>query len=215
MHLTFSLPLGQTEAIKVLPGPYSDSGLAPTIVFKASFESRAAFLQAQASGVKVELWTDLPIPGRYKGEWGAIRFEDPGAPQNLESIGPAHFLSLRSGQSEPQDADTSVYLHLRAPLQDRIGLRFSFTYRLAYPSGEVKWLGTYGMNGEVAIERGWPGISLGDGWQRQEDGTCRVRTSSGCVLADLETPEDWTCWVWNSARCVPLSASPCRPRVYH
>ena len=98
--------------------------------------------------------------------------------------------------------NTAVYLHLRGPFQDRVGLQFSFTYRLKFPSGRVEWLGEYGSNGLVTVQRGLPGIDLAGRWDAQEDGTYRIAPSRSCELARLETPEDWTCWVWRSHKCV-------------
>ena len=161
MHLTFSPALGQTTTVKIAPSSACDAGQTQTIVFKATFESRETYRQARKDRVKVELWTDFPVPGRVQGEWGPIAFEYP--PDDVETL-PTES-SSRTFSLRPEDEpglNTAVYLHLRGPFQDRVGLQFSFTYRLKFPSGRVEWLGDYGSNGLVTIQRGLPGIDLAD-----------------------------------------------------
>ena len=71
MQLVFQPPLGHTTTLKVPPSP---SHLTPdsSVTFKATVGS--GDLEVLSEGVRVELWTDLPMPGRPRGEWGAVEF---------------------------------------------------------------------------------------------------------------------------------------------
>ncbi|KAI0639140.1 hypothetical protein C8Q77DRAFT_1204680 [Trametes polyzona] len=194
MQLTFSPALGEQTFLKVAPAA-SERPAAQSILFRATFDSRESLLKAQADGVKIELWSDVPAGGRSLGEWGASQFSTLAA--QPESDGTPIFSLRDTEEEEDPQREHSLYVHLRLPHIDHVGARFSFTYRLVYPSGDVKWLGEYGRNGELVIERGLPGVNLREGWNIAEDGTYRTHAFPGeRVLGHLEDPDDWVCWSW-------------------
>ncbi|KAI0823020.1 hypothetical protein BC628DRAFT_1454357 [Trametes gibbosa] len=193
MRLTFSPALGEQTILKVAPAA-SARPAAQSILFRATFDSRESLLQAHADGVRVELWSDIPAGGRSLGEWGSSQFrslEPKGVP-----AGGAPTFSL-SDEEDELVRDASLHVHFRVPLDYHVGTRFSFTYRLVYPSGKVEWLGEFGRNGEIVIEQGLPGVDLREGWNIAEDGTYRTHAFPGeRVLGHLTDPGAWVCWSW-------------------
>lgn len=193
MQLTFSPALQEQTVLKAAPSASGSPAVTQSVLFKATFDSRESFLKAQADKVKVELWSDIPVAGRSLGHWGASQFEV------LESSGAQVEETHRfSAGEEEGPQENTLYVHLRVPLNEYIGSRFAFTYRLVHPSGQVEWLGKFGRNGEILIEQGLPGVDLREGWNIAEDGTYRTHAFPGeRVLGNLTDPEAWACWSWN------------------
>ncbi|KAI0651589.1 hypothetical protein C8Q79DRAFT_45865 [Trametes meyenii] len=206
MQLTFSPALGEQTVLKAAPAA-SGRSTSQSILFKVSFESRGSLLEAQRDGIKVEVWSDVPAGGRLPGEWGAVQFGtmEPGPalrPQVAERSA-LHDAAEEDGLAE----DRSLYAGLRVSLSDRVGARFSFTYRLVYPSGHVQWLGEFGRNGELVVEQGLPGVDLREGWNISGDGTYRTHAFPGDrVLGSLTDPQAWSCWLWKESS-IPVFAS--------
>ncbi|KAI0336093.1 hypothetical protein GY45DRAFT_1316156 [Cubamyces sp. BRFM 1775] len=199
MQLTFSPALGEQTVLKVAPVA-SGRPASQSVLFKATFNDRETLLKARADGVKVEVWSDIPVDGRSYGEWGALPFRE------LEATSVPHGAPCFSLASDAQDEDdgahreNSLYVHVRAPFHEHIRAHFHFTYRLVYPSGEVKWLGEFGRNGELVIEQGLPGVDLREGWNISDDGTYRTHAFPGDrVLGYLTDPRAWSCWSWQSS----------------
>ena len=199
MQLTFTPALGEETVLKVAPVA-SGRPASQSVLFKVTFEDRDALLKARTDGVKVEVWSDIPVDGRSYGEWGALPFSELGTtsvPQGAPSF------SLTSDAKEGDDAsqENSLYVHIRAPFHEHIGAHFHFTYRLVFPTGEIKWLGEFGRNGELVIEQGLPGVDLREGWNISDDGTYRTHAFPGDrVLGYLADPRAWSCWSWRSSR---------------
>ncbi|KAI9066679.1 hypothetical protein FKP32DRAFT_1621822 [Trametes sanguinea] len=197
MRLTFSPALGEQTVLKVAPVA-SGRPATQSVLFKAAFEDRETFLDAQANGVKVEVWSNIPVAGRSFGEWGAFEFGE----LRCETVpeGTPTFSVQDTAQDPEDEEESSLYVHVRAAFHEHFDGRFSFTYRLVYPSGEIKWLGTFGRNGELVIERGLPGVDLREGWNISDDGTYRTHAFPGeRVLGYLTDPKAWTCWSWKSS----------------
>ncbi|KAJ3006525.1 hypothetical protein NUW54_g3902 [Trametes sanguinea] len=197
MRLTFSPALGEQTVLKVAPVA-SGRSATQSVLFKATFEDREAFLNAQVNGVKVEVWSNIPVAGRSSGEWGAFEFGE----LRRETVpeGTPTFSVQDTVQEPEDDEDDSLYVHVRAAFHEHINGRFSFTYRLVFPSGEIEWLGEFGRNGELVIERGLPGVDLREGWNISDDGTYRTHAFPGeRVLGYLTDPKAWTCWSWRSS----------------
>ncbi|KAI0662565.1 hypothetical protein C8Q70DRAFT_959559 [Cubamyces menziesii] len=198
MQLTFTPALGEETVLKVAPVA-SGRPASQSVLFKATFEDREALLKARTDGVKVEVWSDIPVDGRSYGDWGALPFSELGTtsvPQGVPSF------SLTSDAKEGDDAsqENSLYVHIRAPFHEHIGAHFHFTYRLVFPTGEIKWLGEFGRNGELVIEQGLPGVDLREGWNISDDGTYRTHAFPGDrVLGYLADPRAWSCWSWRSS----------------
>lgn len=198
--ITFSPALGRLSKLKITPFPPDkcDCDHEEVIKFRATFDSHDSYVKAQAEGIRVEVWTNIPFPGLPPGEWGALPFarvdsvQDQG--QNVSTQTP----SLPSEEEQDMCDERTVYLNLRAPLQ--VGSRFQFTYRLVYPSGHVQWLNDDSGDGTLEVEQGLPGISLGTEWETQDE---RYRVNSfpsDGVLARVEHPDDWTIWVLEPSR---------------
>ena len=111
------------------------------------------------------MWTDLPVIGTaYEGGWRALTFQHEDGELLVEdierrdntvlTISP---VSMTTG--EKYGEETSVYLSVRLPSENikpafpGAEVKFSFTYRLVWPSGNVQWLGEYGRNGILLIRR--------------------------------------------------------------
>ncbi|KAI0768550.1 hypothetical protein BD413DRAFT_479435 [Trametes elegans] len=199
MPLTFSPALGEQTVLKVAPKA-SDQFAAQTVLFKATFDSRESLLNHCADGIKVELWSDVPVFGRPSGEWGAVEFgslePETVLPEGAQIFSPGSVEERDSGAAQ----ENSLYIPLRVPLHDHVGARFSFTYRLVHPSGHVQWLGEYGRNGELVVEQGLPGVDLREGWNITEDGTYRTHAFPGeRVLGHLTDPNIWSSWSWKAS----------------
>ncbi|KAI0670165.1 hypothetical protein C8Q78DRAFT_975880 [Trametes maxima] len=207
MQLTFSPALGEQTVLRAAPAA-SGRSASQSILFIATFDSRESLQEAQRDGIKVEVWSDVPAGGRLPGEWGAMQFGtlEPGSVLRPQVTGT---FALQDTKEEGGLAeDGSLYVHLKVPLSDRVGARFSFTYRLVYPSGHVQWLGEFGKNGELVVERGLPGVDLREGWNISDDGTYRTHAFPGDrVLGHLTDPEAWSCWLWKESSIPAFSGT--------
>lgn len=96
------------------------------------------FRYYETSGAKVQIWSDVPTTS---DGWEARNFES------------SEGQSRRSSMSDEMDFDQVVLsLVVDAPLKATTR-SYSFTYRILYPSGEVKWMGTARTNGEFIFQR--------------------------------------------------------------
>ncbi|KAH9922000.1 uncharacterized protein BXZ73DRAFT_79797 [Epithele typhae] len=189
MQLTFCPALGQTTAVKVaVVSKDGCAGQTPTLVFRAAFDSPKSRQQAKADGTRVELWSDIPFEGRARGEWGAIAFGPWARPEGSE-VGTLSATS-RSGQRTPSAKPTAK----KTPSISAYSCRF----KSGSPSGRVHWLGEFGGNGVVVFERGLSGVTFGEGWQQSDADIHHVETVGERVVAQLNTPTDWTRWTWTS-----------------
>ncbi|KDQ54768.1 hypothetical protein JAAARDRAFT_60231 [Jaapia argillacea MUCL 33604] len=204
MQLSFNPPLGKTTTI-VLPPQGSEADDEVKLSFTATFEVVEEYARAKQDGVRVEMWTDLPMKGRDVGEWGAIAFKDVSTDQ-VHEVGEAHpTLSLFISETEEQRApetlptlrvDISTHLHGKT--------HFSFTYRLIYPSGWSRWLGDFGHNGILAVERRDPRFNLWHDWRTPKEGVHVWETREPC-LDDVEVGElggglGWSFWALGEDR---------------
>lgn len=206
MQLTFSPALGRTTTVKVPPvsSHVSDED-AQVIRFEAAFDSHESYLRAKSDGVKVELWTDLPLVphGGSRAGWAAVQFTDYEEDQDDDLFRTP--VGQEGGDSSRQD--NKLLLLLRLPLQDHVGSRFQFTYRLVYPSGHIYWMGSHDSNGTIVVEQGLPGLTLAKGWDVGEDGRYHLTSCpDGGSMYQLETPEAWTLWAWRPGRYVVLDS---------
>ncbi|KAI0961194.1 hypothetical protein AcV7_000361 [Taiwanofungus camphoratus] len=201
MQLTFFPALGETAHVSIPPRTSARQGSMQELVFRAVFDSRASYDQAQRDGVKVEMWTDLPADGRASGEWGAVSFNkhEHEEPSNPESGAGHTTLSLLSSERRDtsgwEQDEYAFYASLSLWLHDSSPARFSFTYRLVYPSGEIQWLGTFGWNGQLVIERGFTGVSLGEGWTSRGGRFEFYENASGeREVGRLSGDMEWSSW---------------------
>lgn len=189
MTLTFHPVLGSTTSISV-----PEIGDAH-VRFTASFPSREAFEQARYEGVRVEMWTDLPV-GESGGDWHDLPFVYPGAVDvETNEAGPS---TLVLGSSEYNDASDDngkdIYLDLVLP-RSLCGARFSFTYRLVRAWGHIEWLGAFGQNGDLVFERSEERFTLAEGCALEDGLLVRGEDSfEDAPVAHLNQDLEWDCW---------------------
>ncbi|KAH9835786.1 uncharacterized protein C8Q71DRAFT_858630 [Rhodofomes roseus] len=208
MQLTFSPALGEAVPLVVRPGKH---GASQDVLFKATFDSFASYEHARSYGVRVEMWTDLPMEGKAPGQWSAVPFVF----QDFrdEEHGPEYqVLPLPSPADEDAASSHGRAVYANLPLRlvgYRSGHRFSFTYRLVYASGEIRWLGAFGQNGTLVVDQlSLPealGVTLGEGWEVQDDGVVLFeggpanRQEVGKLLAG----RSWSTWAVGRDRFSP------------
>ncbi|KZT74852.1 hypothetical protein DAEQUDRAFT_9694 [Daedalea quercina L-15889] len=217
MQLTFSPALGEIVPLVVRPG--KPDALQETY-FKATFDSIASYEHARSHGVRVEVWTDLPVEGRVRGEWAAVPFTFHEA--RSEEYGQARkVLSLPSFVDDSASEGLAVYAKLPVRLGHyHDGHQFSFTYRIVHASGDIRWLGAFGQNGTLVIDhKPLPealGITLGEGWQFQEDGVAVLKGRPTNTQEVGKLLDSRACWpmfsrTCETQSCVALVLAP-RPR---
>jgi len=128
----------------------------------------------------VQLWSDIPFDHATAspGDWVACDFEEVTAPGGASAASTMEVLlgDVRRDYTESQERSV-LSLQICVPLAKNGQSRFAFTYRLVYRSGEIRWLGEYGQNGTLVIERTDPELILTDGWVPGEGGL--VWTAAG------------------------------------
>ena len=203
MHFIFSPAVG--ESIDVLV-PYTHSHTASEsihLAFSASL-SPAEFDEYRHSGARLQLWSDLPSSGPNGGmatEWGEMEFT-PGperVPYDVSLFG-------REGYEGPE---RRLSLVVPVPLISDNILKYSFTYRLVYPSGEIAWLGAFGQNGSVTINVENEAIFIpSNGWEALEsDDVDLMWTTNGAAAEEsylINTNlSDWNVWALGKDGWVP------------
>lgn len=168
-------------------GPETESSVSAkaTLHFTATFQSQQAYDDAKRDGMSVELWTDIPVDHRNEGDWSSMPFQeaDVASPDFDEG-----FPLLAN--SEASNAKT---LHLRIPVPRSGRTNYLFTHRLVYPSGHIKWLGHYGHDGSLVIERSDPRFTRGT--LLDKDGESLVAGVGGWEdkeIAQLSQTFDWS-----------------------
>lgn len=147
MDIAFNPPIG--ECIQLAASPLSQT--APLhFTAELSAHDHDKLVQDRA---RIQLWSDLPHNGQssYDGGWGALDFTDQA--QDMEEMSSC---KVSLGSTYPIHAsEEKVTLFLEARVALPMGLipRFSFTYRIVYPSGDIQWLGAFGQNGSLSFER--------------------------------------------------------------
>lgn len=160
--------------------------------------SVADYHQLERDGGRVQLWSDIPSEGP-PGEWTSCDFEFNAAASgsNLSSV---QDFSLSLIDDDDLSSPGTVILTLQLfipPLGSGQG-RFSYTYRILYPNGEIRWLGEFGQNGTLVCERTTTEAMLGlaAGWTCEEGRytwTDRIPRTDVPVL-QLAKPEEYFAW---------------------
>ncbi|KAF8213434.1 hypothetical protein K438DRAFT_1094040 [Mycena galopus ATCC 62051] len=175
MHIAFSPALGET--IHMSAGRTRK----PTtqLHFTATLKTLSDYEQVASGHVKLQVWSDIPGNGRHAGEWGETEFKPPALSQVDKSV-------LFSLDGVEPERSTSLTLDLSVPVAGH-GQRFSFTYRIVYPNGEVKWLGHYGHNGTLVLDwRDSDPVVLDKDWTPTPENDSYRRDSDGHVVQDLQ-----------------------------
>ncbi|KAL1663984.1 hypothetical protein GGF50DRAFT_88969 [Schizophyllum commune] len=160
MRIAFNPALGTTTRVAV-PSLDGEAHMRLLAVL-----DEKEYAELKKAGAIVQAWSDMPGGGRCAGQWGELDFVE------IDAAGAA-------GDDEgalnlgPLDADSSTVadstqhtlaLPLVVPLAGR-AVEFAFTYRLLYPSGQVRWLGQFGNNGRLVVEREVPPVDLEGAWE--------------------------------------------------
>jgi len=156
------------------------------------------------------MWTNLASP---IGDWHALPFEFVEDKTKPEQISEGAILSLVPSATESDGQDeTSVYLDVE--LSDvSAGDKFSFTYRLVRPWGEVQWLGSYGKNGDLVFKEGDTRLTLESGWKFGE-GESVISTGGEVeegVVAKLSEQFEWSSWAFEKDGWPTFSSSAVAP----
>ncbi|OBZ79726.1 hypothetical protein A0H81_00506 [Grifola frondosa] len=211
MQLRFSPAIGETTAIAVPPSQVRNAGWSQTLLFRATFDSRDSYDKACVDGIAVEMWTDLPVDGRAKGEWGALGFSKVRPEVKHEPGSSQTSLSLLAPEDEGthEREENTFYAEVPIRFDDCATTEFSFTYRLVYPSGEIKWLGEFGHNGVLIITQGLHGISLSNGWHVRDGAYVLEKDASEDVevVGQLNTELGWSSWSFKEDSWPTLSRS--------
>ncbi|KAI5124435.1 hypothetical protein M0805_008319 [Coniferiporia weirii] len=172
MHISFFPSLGSRTGVPICATNSIKSDTA-----RATFTARLSpfdYEEAFNSGVRIELWTNVPGNGWRDGDWGAIAFEEvhAAAEVHLETNGSLETPELRiSGEdtlSPPAAGITGVHVFRAAlSLPRTSGKTFAFTYRLVYPSG-ICWLGSDRNNGVIEPVPGSDVFEENGEWERHE-----------------------------------------------
>lgn len=193
MRIVFSPALGDTVHVSV-----GAQRPATQLHFTATLSSPADYDQVASGLIKLQVWSDIPANDRGTGDWGEAEFKP-------VPVADEHGFSLLT--DERNEIKTSLTLDFSVPSS---GERFSFTYRMVYPSGEIKWLGHYGHNGTLVLDRADSDpVFLNDGWVPADDESYR-RDSDGRPVQDFEVvklshPADYTPYSVDESRLVLTS----------
>ena len=215
--------LGSTHTVPIPTPSASDSdsrdkireGAGVQLVFKARLNREEA-LGCQRDGVQLQAWTDAPVEGRGTGEWVAYTFLQPDV--DLPSHGlvdseAAPFVLSSDAVVGPEpegQACWTLKLRLR---RDALGegeseRRFLLTYRLLYPNGEVRWLGSPGHDVVCVLQRADPWLDVSDAWAVAPRDGGRDFEARGQAGADSNSVEfarvckadRWGCWAIGDSR---------------
>ncbi|THV06088.1 hypothetical protein K435DRAFT_849525 [Dendrothele bispora CBS 962.96] len=168
--------------------------------------------QQLKNGMKVQIWTNIPSDERRNGEWGAMDFELDDELFSIQhdssaiplSFGPSSvYGSARDAAHESPNTESRHVLTAKFSVPvSTSGNSFSFTYRLLYPSGEERWLGSYGQNGTlylgISSKPDESGFALENDWAlTNSDSVPLWQWRSDSVVKDLRVaeflhPEDWS-----------------------
>ena len=102
---------------------------------------------------RVQLWSDLSHNGQSlsDGGWGAL---DLTYQAQAQAMGEMSFHKVSLGSTYPIHASekkVTLSLEVVVVLPTSHIPRFSFTYRIVYPSGDIQWLGAFGQNGSLLL----------------------------------------------------------------
>ncbi|KAJ6574766.1 hypothetical protein B0H19DRAFT_1254422 [Mycena capillaripes] len=179
MRIVFRPALGET--VHVSAG--STRKHTTQLHFTATLTS-ADYEQVASGHVKLQVWSDI---GRNSGEWGETEFKPLFTPLPLNE----HGFSLVVNQ--PEGTRTRLGADLSVPLSGH-PFSFSFTYRILYPDGQIKWLGHYGQNGTLVLDRAHDPVILGEDWANENDSyhwNSNGRPVQDLEVANLSRPSDY------------------------
>ena len=191
----FFPPLDSTLIVDV-PSNARAGGV--SLLFKACTGSASAFEQLKQDGIKVQAWTNAPVDDdRSEGEWGAYNFEEAPAAAAMNAGNSTPFSLPPPTEDSVVDEPYTLFLTLKLRTLPRYQTEADFlvTYRLLYPSGEVKWLGYHGRDLHCVLKKTDPWLAP----------PASVHTSSGSqsrLFSSVSMKEPWGCWAIGPQRSV-------------
>ncbi|KAG6815863.1 hypothetical protein H0H87_010719, partial [Tephrocybe sp. NHM501043] len=144
----------------------------PAVLNFTATLSSVEYESLRSEGGRIQLWSDMPVEGGQspRGVWASCDFGfNMSAGDNTLDL--THAMSLGSQSVDnPSPRNSVMGVKIIVPLLDNEQSRFSFTYRIQYPSGEIRWLGEFGKDGALVFERTAAHNSLGlyAGWTCKE-----------------------------------------------
>ncbi|KAJ7275388.1 hypothetical protein B0H12DRAFT_1227885 [Mycena haematopus] len=176
MHIAFSPALGETVHVSAgrTRKPITQ------LHFTATVKNAADYEQVASGHVKLQVWSDIPGNGRLAGEWGETEFKPVPRPLSVNEFA-WHSVDNQPGKS------MSLTLGFSVLVLSGHGQRFSFTYRMVHPNGEIKWLGHYGHNGTLVLD--WTDadpVILDEHWVPTPENDSYRRNSNGRAVQDLQ-----------------------------
>ncbi|KAI0274849.1 hypothetical protein BC834DRAFT_17657 [Gloeopeniophorella convolvens] len=186
----FFPPLDSTVVVDVPPNARAGG---VSLLFRARTGSASALEQLKQDGVQVQAWTNAPVDeDGPEGQWRGYNFEEvPVTSETTESDGAVVTpFSLPSPTGDnPVDEPFTLFLTLKLRPLPRYQSEADFlvTYRLLYPSGEVRWLGHHGHDLRCVLKKTDPWLAP----------PVPVDQSSGSVsrvFSSVTMKEPWGCW---------------------
>ncbi|KAH9050443.1 hypothetical protein EDB84DRAFT_374019 [Lactarius hengduanensis] len=183
----FFPPLDSTLVVDV-PSNARAGGV--SLLFRARTGSASALEQLKQDGVKVQAWTNAPVDGDHtEGEWGAYNFEEApaAAPVNVGNKSVEPFPLPPPTEDNIVDEPYTLFLTLKLKALPRYQTEADFlvTYRLQYPSGEVKWLGYHGRDLRCVLKKTDPWLALP---------ASANPGSPSRLFSSVSMKEPWGCW---------------------
>jgi len=195
----FFPPLDSTIVVDV-PSNARAGGVA--LLFRARTGSASALEQLKQDGIKVQAWTNAPVDGDHtEGEWGAYNFEEAlaAAPVKVgNSVAPFSLPPPTEDNVVDEPFTLFLTLKLRALPRYQAQADFLVTYRLLYPSGEVKWLGYQGRDLRCVLKRTDP-------WLAPPASTNQSSGTTSRLFSSVSMKESWGCWAICPRRSVPIA----------
>ncbi|KAJ3783799.1 hypothetical protein GGU10DRAFT_272735, partial [Lentinula aff. detonsa] len=146
--------------------------------------------------MKVQVWSDISLGGKNEGEWGEIDLHE--VPSVLESSNDSQ-AKISLGLDDRVDKPENL-LSVICSVPFARSSHYSFTYRVVYSSGEIKWLGQFGRNGTVHIDatsKNTSGIVFEEGLVEKTAPfvwSTRGKQVEDLLIAEVAHPEDWSIW---------------------
>ena len=199
MLITFTPPLADQISLSI-PPVHSTATLNFTAILNPAYH--AQFIR---DGAILQLWSDVRLETEevQSTYWRAFDFQ---TPKSLIADSTIVTVSLVKTEGNISQHDSPLSLQLCVPLNSRPYL-FSFTYRLLYPTGEIKWLGQYGHNGTIVLEpsQTCSRFVLHDGWSMKNGGYVWTSPSGKSVdnleIARLSDLSDYSLQTVGRERC--------------
>ncbi|EJD04295.1 uncharacterized protein FOMMEDRAFT_140298 [Fomitiporia mediterranea MF3/22] len=179
--------------------------------------SQEEYEEALASGVRIEVWTNIPIDSQSGSEWNAIAFEEvvqATDAQDAEKNESQLLFNATIGTKCPSPVfDQAHVYHASISLPWVPGRVYAFTYRLVYPSG-ICWLGSDRDNGLLELTVGNAFFDEIGPWESNEgkrvlaeESSERLTESDEAVLIGRLNTEEWTWsgWATDGSRVWSLS----------